>query len=166
MLSSYPIFQICIIGTRLLLHATSSPAIAHHGACHPHCCTVPCSPLSRARRGNTYEASDIQAALNYYASGSSDMPYEADFAVNRFGTEDAAFFDDIDDNEGYAQSEYLSVGIEEAAPKIKQRQRDDEEAFDEAVEEFDQVGARGARGCGDGRSRLLQPKSLLQHLFK
>lgn len=52
----------------------------------------------------------MQAALNYYASGSGDMPYEADFAVNRFGTEDAAFFDDIDDNEGYAQR-WGAVGV-------------------------------------------------------
>jgi hypothetical protein len=74
----------------------------------------------RARRSNTYEPSDVKAALEYYSNGVGDMPYEADFAVNRFGTEDAAFFDDIDNNEGYAASEYLSVGIEEAAPKMKQ----------------------------------------------
>ncbi|KIZ05251.1 plastid ribosomal protein S5, partial [Monoraphidium neglectum] len=100
---------------------------------------------SEARRGNSYEASDVQAALDYYSGGAGDMPYEADFAVNRFGTEDAAFFDDIDNNEGYAASEYLSVGIEEAAPKTKQRgARDEDEAFEEAVEEFDQERAASA----------------------
>jgi hypothetical protein len=82
--------------------------------------SLPTHPHPRARRGNSYEPSDVKAALEYYSNGVGDMPYEADFAVNRFGTEDAAFFDDIDNNEGYAASEYLSVGIEEAAPKMKQ----------------------------------------------
>jgi hypothetical protein len=87
----------------------------------------------------------VKAALEFYSNGVGDMPYEADFAVNRFGTEDAAFFDDIDNNEGYAASEYLSVGIEEAAPKQKQRgARNEDEAFDEAVEEFDQERAASA----------------------
>ncbi|GBF92310.1 30S ribosomal protein S5 [Raphidocelis subcapitata] len=100
--------------------------------------------FNEARRGNSYEASDVAAAMDYYANGAGDLPYEADFAVNRFGTEDAAFFDDIDNNEGYASSEYLSVGIEEAAPKTKSRQRDEDEAFDAALEEFDSERAASA----------------------
>ena len=124
----------------------------------PHPTTPPLRfhPPPRAKRGNSYEPSDVKAALDFYSSGSGDMPYEAEFAVNRFGTEDAAFFDDIDNNEGYAASEYLSAGIEEAAPKQKQRgPADEDDAFQEALEEFDQVGPLGGRGGGSGAGACL-----------
>lgn len=78
---------------------------------------------SEAKRNNEYQASDVEAALTFYSEGTGDLPYEADFVGNPLGIEDAALFDDIDNNENYEVDEYASVGIPEAAPKSKGRGR-------------------------------------------
>lgn len=77
-----------------------------------------------AKRGNTYDASEVQAAIAFYSEGSglaSDV--NAQFVSNPLGIEDAALFDDVDNNESYETDEYASVGISEAAPKSKQQNR-------------------------------------------
>lgn len=78
--------------------------------------------LHDAKRGNEFAASDVDAALRFYADGQGSMPYNDDFATNAFVAtlEDAAFFDDLDNNEGY-QDDYAASGIPEAAPRRKRR---------------------------------------------
>jgi small subunit ribosomal protein S5 len=98
----------------------------------------PAFSLSDAKRGNEWQPSDVDAALRYYSSalggGSASVeapPREADFVVNRLGIEDAAFFDDVDNNgAGTVQDAYAHAGVAEAAPKARPRgpRRGDEEA--------------------------------------
>ncbi len=87
---------------------------------------------------------------------------DADHVTNITGVEDAAFFDDIDNNEGYEADEYASAGISEAAPKSKRRGKRGEEAVDESgmsdemkalEEERLQVGEVAASAPAAGVSR-------------
>jgi hypothetical protein len=81
-------------------------------------------------------------ALNFYQERSfevpTSLPYEQETFTNRLGGEDAAFFDDYDNNQYYKVDGYASAGIPEAAPKVKREGRfqqeeedDDEAAFRE-----------------------------------
>ncbi len=87
-----------------------------------------------AKKGNEYSASDVEAALRFY-EGEGEAPGDVnnEFVENLFGIEDAAFFDDMDNNEAY-DDEFIAAGIPEAAPKQRQgRQRggdDDAEGID------------------------------------
>jgi len=89
---------------------------------------------SNAKKQNQYEASDVQAALDFFGDRGFDvpssLPFEADIFTNRLGGEDAAFFDDYDNNDYYLSDPYASAGIPEAAPKVKRggRQEAEEEA--------------------------------------
>lgn len=74
--------------------------------------------LSDAKKNNEYSASDVEAALRFYADGEGSAPIaDGDFVTNTVGMEDASFFDDIDNNEAYEADEYVVAGIPEAAPK-------------------------------------------------
>ncbi|GFR45888.1 hypothetical protein Agub_g7343 [Astrephomene gubernaculifera] len=76
--------------------------------------------LSDAKKGNTYDSSDVEAAIRHF-EGEGEAPggVNSEFVENVFGVEDASFFDDIDNNEGY-DNEFVAAGIPEAAPKERQ----------------------------------------------
>jgi len=66
--------------------------------------------------------------------------------VNRLGIEDAAFFDDVDNNgAGTIQDAYANAGVAEAAPKARPRPRRPDEAG---------AGADGAAAAEDGAAGL------------
>jgi hypothetical protein len=113
--------------------------------------------FSDAKRGNTYEASDVQAAIAFYTEGAGvRTDIDAQFVSNPLGIEDAALFDDIDNNEAYDMDEYASVGISEAAPKSKRQNREeiDAEAADAAAAVRGCWGLLGAAGrCRMGQCR-------------
>jgi hypothetical protein len=96
--------------------------------------------FSDAKKQNQYEASDVQAALDFFGDRGFDvpssLPWEADVFTNRLGGEDAAFFDDYDNNDFYLSDPYASAGIPEAAPKVKrgrQAAEEEQDAADEAA---------------------------------
>lgn len=91
--------------------------------------------FSEAKKGNTYDQSDIEAALRFYTEGDGDLQYEADHVTNISNIEDAAFFDDIDNNEAYENDEFASAGIPEAAPKVKRGNQRQEELEGEGLSE-------------------------------
>ncbi|PNH06362.1 hypothetical protein TSOC_007264 [Tetrabaena socialis] len=99
--------------------------------------------LSDAKKGNEYNASDVEAAMRFYA-GEGDAPGEvnAEFVENVFGTEDASYFDDMDNNEAY-EDEFTAAGIPEAAPKQRQQRRGGEEK-DDAGDSDDIAAAKAA----------------------
>lgn len=82
--------------------------------------------LSDARRGNEYSTSDVEAALRFYTEGQGSLIYNDEFAKNDFvaTVEDSAFFDDLDNNEGWEEDPYAGVGIPEAAPKRKRKDKE------------------------------------------
>jgi hypothetical protein len=96
---------------------------------------------SDAKKGNQWQPSDVEAALEYYQSegflqGSSSMPYEQEFVTNPLsaypgGPEDSSWLADVDNNEAYENDDYALAGIPEAAPKVKRNQREEEEAENE-----------------------------------
>jgi hypothetical protein len=92
-----------------------------------------------AKRQNQYEASDVAEALKFYQERSfevpSSLPYEQETFTNRLGGEDAAFFDDYDNNQYYKVDGYASAGIPEAAPKVKREGRGGQQEEDEEDEE-------------------------------
>eukprot|EP00195_Chlamydomonas_chlamydogama_P012193 CAMPEP_0202899994 /NCGR_PEP_ID=MMETSP1392-20130828/9370_1 /ASSEMBLY_ACC=CAM_ASM_000868 /TAXON_ID=225041 /ORGANISM="Chlamydomonas chlamydogama, Strain SAG 11-48b" /LENGTH=694 /DNA_ID=CAMNT_0049586301 /DNA_START=96 /DNA_END=2180 /DNA_ORIENTATION=- len=99
---------------------------------------------SDAKKNNQYDASDVEAALRYYTEGQGVIAdYDKDFVTNLFGTEDASFFDDIDNNEAYEADEYIVAGIPEAAPKKRRR-----------------GGRDGAKGEADESDEVEQAKEL------
>ncbi|MEW5296824.1 MAG: hypothetical protein WDW36_000076 [Sanguina aurantia] len=78
--------------------------------------------LTDARKNNTFEESDVIAAMSYFQEGLGSAPiYEEDHVSNFFGSEDASYFDDIDNNEAYEADEFCVAGIPEAAPKQRGR---------------------------------------------
>ena len=97
---------------------------------------------SEAKRNNEYQPSDVEAALQFYSEGVGSMQYDAEFVGNPLGIEDAALFDDIDNNENYDADPYASVGIPEAAPKRKGRRRENEGEEEGLSEEALMVSSR------------------------
>ncbi|KAG2484074.1 hypothetical protein HYH03_017093 [Edaphochlamys debaryana] len=95
--------------------------------------------LSDAKKGNEYNASDVEAAMRFY-EGEGDAPGDAnsEFVENLFGTEDASFFDDMDNNEAY-DNEFFCAGIPEAAPKSRAGGRKQDGTPEE--EDSDEVAA-------------------------
>lgn len=78
--------------------------------------------LSDAKKDNTYTPEDVEAAMSFYVDGIGSAPmYEEDHVSNFFGSEDASYFDDIDNNEAYEADEFCVAGIPEAAPKQRGR---------------------------------------------
>eukprot|EP00775_Hariotina_reticulata_P008557 gene8557-8739_t len=96
---------------------------------------------SDAKKGNQWQPSDVEAALEYYQSegflqGSSSMPYEQEFVTNPLsaypgGPEDSSWLADVDNNEAYENDDYALAGIPEAAPKVKRNQREEKDAENE-----------------------------------
>lgn len=97
--------------------------------------------LSEAKRNNEYSPSDVEAALKAYFDGVGSLDFNRDFIVNPWGTEDASFHSDLDDQDGYGD-EYAAAGIAEAAPR-RRRSGDDDAEENELVDAAKEAAAEG-----------------------
>ena len=111
---------------------------------------------TESKKGNTWEPSDIENALKYYFEGAGTAPAtDALFVQNVFGTEDADFHMDLDNNEGYEQDEFLAAGIPEAAPKRRRKDRGGEE-----VKEEDESSAEAMDKLKDAEDSMIERAQL------
>lgn len=95
---------------------------------------------SGAKKNNEYTAKDVEAAMKLYFEGEGiESDYELDHVSNLTGMEDASFFDDIDNVDGYEEDEYATAGISEAAPKRKQQERKGPAEGNDEGDEIDKV---------------------------
>lgn len=77
-----------------------------------------------AKKNNEYSLSDVDAALKYYYNRKGVPPvHDAVFVTNHEGTDDAKYFDDIEDISVWEEDEYQATGIPEAAPDTRSRGR-------------------------------------------
>lgn len=89
---------------------------------------------NQSKKDNEYSQSDVEAALRFYNDSDGDLIYNSNFVSNPYveAIEDAAFFDDVDNNQDdNNMDEYAQNGIPEAQPKTKRG------------------GRRGAAGAAD-----------------
>lgn len=103
-----------------------------------------------AKKNNTYQQSDVDAAMRYYNDGEGVMDYDNDFVSNPLvaAVEDSSVLAHLDDNEAYEGDEFVAAGIPEAAPK-KQRRGDGKEDVSAGDDNEDLVSAAKQRSAED-----------------
>lgn len=95
-----------------------------------------------AKKNNSYEPSDVEAAMRFYYEGAAAPPANDDFVTNMFGGEDASFFDDVDNEDDGDWDEYAIAGIAEAAPKKGGSRGSGEEGAGDADDDNDAKGKK------------------------